>query len=376
MLLLPINLIRTDFEITKTINEAYFKSLSDDYYFERNLNKNNDQSSAELFSAIKTVVIVCPACMTGGPESLCQIADELKKTGFDVYMLWLCKDNVACKKNINGLWYLCGSETDFAPLSYKNDYDIFYLDKNVILDSSTLIIVPEIWCDYLPFFEGAKKMIAWLSITNVHASHQSNTVRKLIDQKSLYLMDCIHVVNGPWVQKTLEAWGAKPYVVNTYINLRYLHPQQGIKVNNTIAYNPSKGKKLGRSFISKYPNYDYISLKRLDTLGMINALDRAKIYIDFGNFPGRERIPREALLRDCVIFIHNVGCATDYDSFPIEDYFRFSDKDVLNGTLEQKIHETLSCWDVMHNRQATMRNGLKEAEEKFRYSVKKLVGSL
>ncbi|MCX5923108.1 MAG: hypothetical protein NTU89_00925 [Candidatus Dependentiae bacterium] len=313
----PVRLFANSIEETQTMNASYMKGLSENYYFEQNISIDNDQSSVDFFKTIKTVVILCPYITTGGPESLCQIAQELKKEGFDVYMLWMRTGSLIHKKNINGVWYLSVSDIGTAPLVYQNDYNIFNLNKDVALDSSTLMVVPEIWCDCLTFFDGAKKMIAWLSIQNIHAIDKSRTVRKLIDKKLLYVMDCLHICNAPCVETALKDWGANPYLVQTYINLKYVEVQKEAKVENTIAYSPLKGAALGKSFISKYQNYDYISLKGLDILKMINSLDRAQIYIDFGHFPGRERVPREALLRDCVIFIHNVGCARDYDSFPI-----------------------------------------------------------
>ena len=365
------------------MDDAYFNNLPDDYYFKK---KSQISEKKESISNIKTVVFIAPVWVTGGMENLCQFAHELKQQGLDVYMICIpfrdgagfrtVPNNIICKKNINGSWYLCGLNEDHIPPVYKLQYDLSYLNHDVILDSSTLIVTHEGWIDYLPFFENAKKMICWLSVGNVHCFDRSRTCKDLINKKCLYLMDCFHTSQAPWVHKTLQSWGVSAWILNDYISLWYILANKETKCTNTIAYYPTKGGDLARLFISKYLQYEYIKIAGLDNMGMIHALDQAMIYIDFGNFPGKDRIPREALLRDCIIFIHNAGCATDYESFPIDDYFRFSDDDVINGTLQKKIDDAVCNYNKFYNKQSTMRNLLYQEHEEFKENVKKIVYQL
>ncbi len=386
-LLLTVNVHTFHHDKYQVVNmdDTYFNTISKDHYFKKQSQSENQEPITLSTGSITTVVFIAPVFVTGGMENLCQFADELKKQGLQVYMLCFpllygclfqtTPNSFIQKKNIDGSWYLCRSQEDLIPEVYKKVYDLSYLDHDIPLDSSTLIVTHEGWCDYLPFFEGAKKMICWLSIGNINGCGRSRSVTDLIDQKCLYMMDCFHTSQAPWVQKTLESYGALVWPLNDYISLPYFTIPKTKKCSNTIAYNPAKGDSLSRLFIFKYSEYNYIKLEKLDSLGIINALDRAQIYIDFGNFPGKDRIPREALLRDCVIFIHNAGCAIDNDSFPVDDYFRFSDQDVIDGSLQKKIDEAFLHWNQMHDKQFILRDSLHHEQATFKSNVQKIVNN-
>ncbi len=138
---------------------------------------------------------------------------------------------------------------------------------------------------------------------------------------------------------------------------------------------PGKGGELASKFVNKYSDLDYIKLENFTQNEIIFALDISNIYIDFGSFPGKDRIPREALLRNCVIFIHNQGCATDTESFPIDDYFRFSEQDVLDGTLYEKIKIVLADYENMQKKQSFMRNQILQEQDLFEKNIKDFFGN-
>lgn len=357
--------LSSDHELVVSMDYEYFNNLSVDYYLKK---RPNDADFKSNITNIKRILIVCPVSVTGGPENLCQLFSELKENGFEAYFLWV--NSPILKKYKEGNWYICGNDLDITPSIYKQKYHIKHLDHDLILDKSTLIIVPEIWCDFLPFFELATKMIAWLSIGFIHVVNRSETCRILIEQKKMYLMDCYHLAQAPWIEKTLLEWGATSYLLGDYISNEYSSVRKENKIDFSIAYFPRKGGSLAQKFIEKNEDYNYIRLENLSVDEMIIALDRSKIYIDFGFFPGRDRVPREALLRDCVIFIHNIGCAADYDSFPIDNYFRFSDQDVIDGTLSKKIEETFVNYEKMQSMQSSMQKSVAGELSLFKERVK------
>ncbi len=344
----------------------------------QNLNQVRITSNTKniiIKDSIKTVVILCSNMVTGGPENLCQIYASLKKKGFDVYFLWVGDYSKVIKKYKNGTWYL-GKCNDVAAPIYKKNYNVNYLDHDVPLIDSTLIILPEVWSDFVYFFENAKKMIAWLSISNLHGSGLSKVCHFLIENKKLGCLDCLHTSQAPWVQKVLHSWGAESFLIGDYIPQVYFSKCAALKRSNSIAFFPRKGGNFAANFIKKYFNdFNYIKLENLNQQGMINALDLAKIYIDFGNFPGKDRTPREAVLRNCVIFIHNQGCATDFESFPLDDYFRFSEDDILNGTLYRKVQEVLSDYENMLKKQLFFKMQISQEYDLFEEKIQDFFGN-
>jgi hypothetical protein len=333
----------------------------------------------EIKNQIKRVVIICPShLLSGGPENLCQMYATLKKLGYEVYFLWVNPIDIPGSKIIkqyeNGIWYLCKTDGSLLNKVYEQNYGVNYLDRDIPLDQATLVIFPEVWCDFIYFFEDAKKAIAWLSISYLHVNHSSDICRPLIDQKTLNYLDCVHLSQAPWIQKVLKSWGADSFLLGDYIAKAYWGIANIDKAEKLITFFPRKGGDLAVKFMNKYPDLDYLRLENFTQNEMIFMLDMAKIYIDFGNFPGKDRIPREALLRNCVIFIHNQGCATDFESFPIDDYFRFSEKDVLDGTLYKKVQEVLVDYENMKNRQSYMRNQILEEYELFSQKIEEIFG--
>lgn len=342
------------------------------------ISANNERNSPIPYSNIKNnlnlVVIVCPIMVTGGPENLCQLYAELKKIGFEVYFLWVDHVSNIQKKYENGICYLCKDEKNTINLAYLESYKVNFLARDIPLVDSTLIIVPEMWADIISLFDKAQVAIAWLSIGNLMGKY-TELIRQLIKHNILKNIHCIHLSQAPWISKTLEFWGVESFLLSDYISKHYFDITNILKEENSVAVYPKKGGKLLANFMKEYSNFDYIRLENLNQAEMVQALDSAKVYVDFGHFPGRDRIPREALLRNCVIFIRDVACATDFDSFPIDNYFRFSDKDILDGTLFKKVSDTLSDYENMKKKQDFMRKQVEQEPFVFKKNVQDFFGN-
>ncbi|MBI2352793.1 hypothetical protein HYV11_00940 [Candidatus Dependentiae bacterium] len=333
-------------------------------------------SHSPIYNNIKNVIIVSPqSLVTGGAEALVQLFHELHQAGFTTHMLWISKFSEVKIKYDKGIAYLCPNSTNNGPEVYQIKYQTKSLANDIPLDQSTLVVLPEIWGNYIPLFKNAKIGFYWLSIEYFKSHPESSYYRSLIFEKKSDPWNCIHFSDAPWISKTIAEWGIQSYLLEVPISSHYLStPQQRTKIENSIAYNPAKGFELAINFIKKHQDYYYIPLKNLDEQGVINALDSAKVYIDFGSFPGKDRIPREALTRNCVIFIHNAGCATDFDSFPIDNFFRFTDEEVKNGTLHNKIIYALQHYQEMLALQEPMKKTIIESHENFKNQINTIFG--
>ena len=81
-----------------------------------------------------------------------------------------------------------------------------------------------------------------------------------------------------------------------------------------------------------YPkNCRMIRLANMDTKMMKKYMSIAKIYIDFGNHPGKDRIPREACMCGCIVITSLEGSAKN--DLDILTPFKF---DVYNEDLNIK----------------------------------------
>ena len=72
------------------------------------------------------------------------------------------------------------------------------------------------------------------------------------------------------------------------------------------------------------------------------ALRRARVYVDFGHLPGKDRMPREAVAAGAVVFVRRRGAGVNAEDFPVPDFFRFDDDDVASGELHRRVAAVLA----------------------------------
>ena len=59
---------------------------------------------------------------------------------------------------------------------------------------------------------------------------------------------------------------------------------------------------------------------------MIKILKKSKIYIDFGNHPGKDRIPREAAILGNCVLVNKNGSASNASDIEISNCYKFNEK--------------------------------------------------
>ena len=59
---------------------------------------------------------------------------------------------------------------------------------------------------------------------------------------------------------------------------------------------------------------------------MQELLGTSKVYIDFGNHPGKDRIPREAAIMGCCVITGKRGSAYFHEDVMIPDEYKFEDR--------------------------------------------------
>lgn len=346
------------------------------YFEQNNLNKTACFDRNYLHNKIKKILILIPTWTTGGAEALCQLADELKQQNFQVNFL-VVFDNLTNieKKYYNGNWYICAQHNNLIPTIYQNKYITEYLNYDFILNNSSLVIFPEIWVDLIPFFYPAKAALYWLSIHNFYACHLNTISKLLVAHNRPDFLNCIHLSDSPWIKKELQKINVNSTLIEAPISKYYTENiSDSFEKKDTIVFNPKKGSELAHLYKNLNPNNNYFALENLTEQQVIEALDSAKIYIDFGHFPGKDRIPREALARGCIVFLHNQNCASDYDSFPIDDYFRFNQVDIQNGILQNKVEKALKEFEHTSKKQANARAQLYYEHAKFNLQIHNLFG--
>lgn len=245
------------------------------------------------------VYILCPSNhVTGGIEALFQLCDAINRLGVKAELILIPGVNISIPDDYIG-------------------YNVGFCD-DLIDDESTLVIAPEIWPNLLdsPLFSNAKKALWWLSVDN--ASNKTGPFRE----------DLIHLYQSQYALSHLDKIGiTNKLPLFDYLNNRFLVQQEPMKKDNIVCYS-IKGESVANRLSKMVKDAEFVMIKGMSGPQVFDLLSRSKVFIDFGNHPGKDRIPREsATLFNCVI-TNTDGAAGFNEDVPIPDRFKVSVTDL------------------------------------------------
>jgi hypothetical protein len=101
--------------------------------------------------------------------------------------------------------------------------------------------------------------------------------------------------------------------------------------DNLLVYNPAKGRRQTQLILralahSSGPRTQMIPLVGMTREQVRDVLGRAKVYIDFGGHPGKDRIPREAAAMGACVIVNRRGSAGNSVDIPIPNEFKIDDR--------------------------------------------------
>jgi len=308
----------------------------------------------------RNILIVCPANFaSGGPLLLHQLAQKLIQKGVDAQMFYLdAKENTSpVHEFYNGM---------NIPFTTKADDN-----------SNNIFIIPETLTSLLFEYPNSGKVIWWLSVDNflnkVKAENQ-NPINLIIqtERYSLNLFNKIkfnlfltflflksfkkkyknrlllfkrlpelsrkiktgefampyHWVQSHYAKNYLERIGINNSVfLSDYLDPVFIREAKKISFKNEfkkdiIVYNPKKGFEITQKLIAKSENIKWVAIENMTPEQVKNLLVESKLYIDFGNHPGKDRIPREAAICGCIVITNKDGSASFYKDVPIPDQYK------------------------------------------------------
>jgi hypothetical protein len=274
----------------------------------------------------------------GGCESLYQLVDSINNCGGYASIIW--------DRGISNP----------VPNKYSH-YNVRYGDQ-IEDDSDNWVIYPEVWTEKIHTFNNLKKAIWWLSVDNNHGKFTE------WDNDEIY-----HIYQSFYAQNfIIERGGKNHFYINDYISKTYLENEYTIEgKENFVLYNPIKGKEFTVQIIQNNPNIKFVPIQNLNEEGIIDLLKRAKVYIDFGHHPGRDRIPRESAHLGCCVITNNRGSAGFYGDVVIPSKYKIDNIELVNEVLK-------TCFEDYENEIKdfqTYRDSIKTQKSLLNDSVKK-----
>ena len=285
---------------------------------------------------------------TGGPELLHQFASYLISRGVKTYMIYtavdITKDNPVCE-------------------CYKH-YHIPYVD-GIVNDERNILVMSETATNIACFdWLKVRKVIWWLSVDNFFSILAYNyTLTKSDALKKKYVkyysfepdFQVEHWVQSEYARQFLLFNGIPDNnikMVTDYLNLIFLDdlvakrkdvPEK--KKENIVVYNPKKGLEFTKKLISYAPDIKWIPIINMTRNQVVHLLESAKVYIDFGNHPGKDRLPREAAVSGAVVITNKRGSAGNEIDVPIPSTYKFDDTDAQIPEIIDKIRYAFNEYD-------------------------------
>lgn len=326
------------------------------------------------------IYVICPyGLVTGGPDALHQMVYYLNNNGFNAMIVY--SDIKTHKYNV--------------PDPYKK-YISNYLLLNEIDDNSTnAIIVPETEHNLLNKYQNLNKYIWWLSVDNdLNSSGLKNKINKIITKlkweniKKIYKINTLknvlqHKKYDFSIEDNVEHLCASYYAfdyVSKNINDKnkvklciepiskiFLEKSEYVTTNKSdiILYNPKKNFEFTEKIIKKAENLKFVPLKGLTQEELIGIYKDAKVYIDFGSFPGAERIPKEAVINGCCILTGRYGASNFYKDVPIPDKYKIEAKEENVDIIIEKIEDLLREYEKNIPEYLEYKNTVLNLEQNF-----------
>lgn len=276
-------------------------------------------------SSITKIQVVAPAgLITGGPESLHNLVYQIGKIGMT-------------------------SEIVYFPFGHQYEvtkgYERYTNNAHDIDDnSSTLIVLPETLCMLGFSIKHAKVAIWWLSVDHFTQTKYYSFrdyfryLRLAVRRHRPYggvksLKKFIHFSKSTYdeeflVQNQIDYMRLTGPISEDFIARTPKFQER----KNVILFNPKKGKDIIDHLKTNFKQFTFLPLSNMSNVALMNAYSSSKLYIDFGNHPGKERMPREAALLGCCVITGILGSAQNDFDIPIPKDFKINsnDEDFLN----------------------------------------------
>lgn len=290
--------------------------------------------------------IISPANFeTGGVELLHQLVYKLNKINDNCAVVYYYNYDFSNLKHPTPDAYIKYTEGDFV--------------TKIIDDKQHILVVPEIYTNYIANYKNLKIVVWWLSVDNFYNSIECINKRKkysykeyvkgkkfilfkllnYLNIKPSYPYDpfknkvlfnkkiLFHAYQSEYARSFLELKQLKPILpLSDFLNSDFFHNQSSKEDrSDVILYNPKKGFEIIEHLMTFMPKYKWIALENLTPLEMKKLIEKSKIYVDFGNHPGKDRIPREAAINGCVVITNRKGSASNHIDISIKEEYKFTD---------------------------------------------------
>lgn len=254
---------------------------------------------------------------TGGVELLHQLVDRVNRSGGQARVVYFPFD----KEHTSPTAY----QAYACPQASRRDLDV----------PGVTVIVPETLTHLVRGFKHARVSIWWLSVDNYFGSQRArflaaNRIWPFSHWKVKPDASIRHLAQSQYAIDFLASRGVHGALALTdYLNADFIDAARHVDLSQkreVVVYNPAKGLERTQQVLDLLPpSVQKVPLKGMTRAQMVAALAGAKVYVDFGNHPGKDRIPREAAIMGCCVITNRRGSASNEVDVPIGRRYKIDD---------------------------------------------------
>lgn len=323
------------------------------------------------------IYIACPEKFaTGGTELLHQLCYKLKSFEIEAKI------------------YYYNKTTDNPIADRFLKYNVEWTEE--IVDSSdNILIVPEINVELLNKYKNINKYIWWLSVDNYKKKYKEyfkfnlnnlddfqqklkfyikTLIKGINENKNIFINKNIkHLVQSKYAEEFLKLKGVnikKIKYLSDYINDDfYIENLENSKRENNILFNPRKGLKRTRKIMKLFPEFNYIPIQNMTPQEIKELCLKSKVYIDFGNHPGKDRFPRETASLGCIVLTNKRGSAKYFEDVSIPIRYKYDETDEEFKRLGRNIEEIFKDYEKIFGEYNIYREKIKKEEQNFEEEI-------
>lgn len=344
-----------------------------------------------LYKSTKIYVLSPSKSTSGGPELLHQLVHVLNKLGHNAFI------------------YYQPNRIDVPEIF---DRYIIPISQNIEDMPENILIVPEIYSDsaFLKKFHRIRIVQWWLGVHLFYVNkffksiisypiRAFNKIGKLF--KNTPFIDFVtserflkyimkrSIKDDPFIKRVVlhlaQSYYAKQHLINKGIeNVEYLSDYLNDDFitafynrnnkENIVIFNPRRGYPFIKHVISECNkrNIATIPIQNMTREEVIQQLQKAKVYIDFGNYSGKDRMPREAAILGCCVITGCRGSAGCYEDVPIPNEFKFLDTKKNIPEIVKKIKYCIENYLEASKAFDYYRNVIRGEKDKFMQGVNRI----
>ncbi|MEN8119610.1 MAG: hypothetical protein ABFS35_04660 [Bacteroidota bacterium] len=330
------------------------------------------------------IIILCPGdVISGGVNSLHNLCASLTRNGFNAAMYYFnAKPEIINSHQI----------TSYNVNSHDGKLD----------EPGHIIFVSESMTERVASFSKAIKVVYWLGIKFYFKSplwkppFNKKIFRRLIKCRSYYgyssgliesakrklnefakseidiwTDDFIHISNSHYVANYCLHKGAKNvHVLHNPIRDEFYEKDFGLKKRTkTILFGPKTPKLLVFFLRLFLKDYKIIQLRHLPFEQVVKLMSESVVFAEFGSNHGRDRMPREAAMLGCIVFMNTRGSSALNKDYKIDDQYKIIDKLINYPRIIKEIKKAAKNYENQISDFGQFRDQLKNERANFDWEV-------